>query len=647
MWILPEPVPVVTYRSRVTCMGGPADGQVLPVTAGEITIDRSSDVRRSGSLTVAGLPQWTPDDATDALDPRAGTELLVEQVTPSGAWTPQGVFSISKPKVSRTASGVQVSVEIDDRSHRVSLAGMDRRWVVAAGTPVADAIRAILTQIAPWCPSDLSESMSVVTADVVIEFGDDPWAACMDLAESIGRDLYVNASGVVVWESATAALSATPVTVKWLTVEREINTAQIINHVRAEWSPARPDPIPKDWDDRGGFEDAVDETSSTSVLSWVGRRCKIVKGDKSLLTSSSAAQRAASVELLRCMDIAYSGSGTIVPDATIDVGQVVLLTEDRFRINRLQVDLNGGATQVTLGVPPDDMKVLLARALTVPPDRRTREIVVSLNPLRTVLASDPNGSQVQVTPTAAVAGVKVGELVEVLHTGKGERIAIARFIGGATYRRLVLNDQPWCFFPLDELTGTPVDLMGNVTPASMTGVTLGVPGIGGDDTAASINGASGAGIVLPKAAFNGTTSFTVEVLAQATNMTTARQIFGMNGSGKALGFFLAHTNAAEMDAQTGATWPNPIGSVVTEPAPSAVHHWALTYDGTDAKLFRDGAQIASEAQEWTITNPVSDLVIGGRTGRTGFLGTLSGFAFHKTALPASRILAHAQAAGII
>ena len=104
VWSLPAPPIVVRYRARVTCMGGPASGLVLPITDGGITVDRSALIRQVGSLTVAGLPEWTPDDTTDALDPRSGTELLVERVTPTG-WVPQGVFSISKPRTRRTASG--------------------------------------------------------------------------------------------------------------------------------------------------------------------------------------------------------------------------------------------------------------------------------------------------------------------------------------------------------------------------------------------------------------------------------------------------------------------------------------------------------------------------------------------------------------
>lgn len=648
-WNLPTPPPVISYAARVTCIGGPADGSTLPITSGSITVDQASDIRRTGTFTVAGIDEWTPADISDALDPRSGTELLVEQSGPTG-WVPQGVFTIDKPRVARDPEGVGVQVSVSDRSHRVKLAGMDRRWVVSAGTLATDAIRSILTQIAPWIPCEFEDTLDVVDSDLLLEFGDDPWAACLDIAESVGLDLYVDTVGNVVTASATAALAAPAVPVKWLTVDRDIDTASIINHVRAEWTPVRPDPLPKGYYEKGGFEDAVDDTSSTSVLSWVGRRCKIVKGDRSLLTSAAAARRAAQIELLRALDVTYSGSGTAVPDPTLDVGSVTVLDEDRFRVTRLNIDLGGGPTDVVLGVPPVDMAELLVRALTIPSDRRTREVVTSVSPLRTALASDPTGSQVAVTPTAAVQDVAVGEVIEVLHTGRGDRIGVARFVGGASaYGVAVLADDPWMYFPLDDTSGTPVDVMGNATPTSMSGVTLGAAGVGDGVTAAAIDGGSGRGVVIPASVFAGVRQFTVEILAKATNMTTSRALLGLEGSGSAFAFLLQHTASNSMEGYTGFTFANRIGSANAEGSPTATHHWAITFDGTTATLYRDGVAVQSEAQAWTASDAAQPLYIGGRTASGGvasFLGTIGGLAFHKSALTSARILAHAQAAGL-
>lgn len=647
-WNLPTPPAIVSYVARATCVGGPADGLVLPVTAGSITVDRASDVRRVGSFTVAGVDEWTPESAADALDPRSGTELLVEVSGPSG-WVPQGVFTVDKPRVTRRADGVDVRVEVSDRSHRVKLAGMDRRWVISAGTSVSDAIRSILTQIAPWIPSNIAHTDEMVATDVLLEFGDDPWAACLDIAQSVGLDLYVDAEGTVVTELATAALSAEAVEVDWLEVRRDIDTTQVVNHVRAEWTPARPDPVPKGFDERGGFEDAVDESSSTGVLSWIGRRCRVFRGDRSLLTSADAARKAAQVELLRSMDITYSGSGVVAPNPTLDVGQVVLLDGDRYRITRLEIDLAGDGTSVVLGVPPEDMAALMARALLLPKDTRTREVVTSVDPLRTALTTDPTGSEVAVTRTDAVATVQVGDIVEVLHRGRGERVAVARYIGGTSaYGWAVLDDDPFCYFPLDESTGTPVDAMGNVTPSSMPGVTLGGAGVGDGAFAATVDGATGSGVVLPKASFNGVTNFTVEILAKPTDLAAQRYITGMDGTTTQLAFlFQIAATSGQITGFTGAGWANTIGSAYSDPAPLARHHWAITWNGTTAVLYRDGVQIASEAQSWSPSDPALDMYIGGRRPTSaGFYGQVGGFAFYKSALSAARILAHAQAAGL-
>ena len=646
-WTTPTAPNVLRHVARATCVGGPVDGSVLPITAGKVTVDYGSDVRRSGSVTVAATPEWVPDGETDPLDPRAGTELLIE-LWDSGtqSWVPEGLFSISKPRTNRSISGVQVTVDVVDRSGRARLAGMDRRWVIPAGTLATEAIRSILTQVAPWLPCIFPDTTDIMQTDVLLEFGDDPWAACIDIAQSVGLDIFCDTTGHVITADATAALSAQATPVQWVTIDRDIDAAAVVNHVRAEWTPARPDPLPKDWSDAGGYEDAVDEDSSTGVLSWVGRRCRMVNGDRSLLTSANAAKQAAAIELLKRMDVTYSGSGTVIPNPLLDVGTVVELDGDRYRITRLTIDLAGAATDVTLGVPPVRLAALMARALTIPGDRRTREIVVALNPLRTARAAAPGGSWLTVTPTAAVDGVVVGDVVEVLHTGRGERIAVSRVLSGSAYAAEVMADNPFCYFPLDDAT-TATDAMGNVTPISASGVTYGGAGVGDGVTAITVNGTTGAGVVLPKAAFTGISSFTVEILARATNMTTQRYMAGIDGATNELAFLFQHSAAAAVSGITGAGWANTIGAAYTETAPTAVHHWAISWDGTTAVFYRDGVQIASEAQTWTPANPTLDLFIGGRRASSvGFLGQVGGFAFYKSALPASRILAHAQAAGL-
>jgi hypothetical protein len=217
--------------------------------------------------------------------------------------------------------------------------------------------------------------------------------------------------------------------------------------------------------------------------------------------------------------------------------------------------------------------------------------------------------------------------------------------GGATYGSQVLADSPFCYFPLNDVS-TPTDVMGNVTPSAVTGVTLGAAGIGDGVTAASFDGgATGRGIVIPNAqlpATNTITAMTFEVLAQAANMTSQRALFARDNV-----TLLRHSNAAAIRGYTGVSWANQIGTDYAEGSPTAVHHWAIVWDGANATLYRDGVSIATEAVAGTFSATAQNLFIGSRASTDlTFLGALAGFAYYTTALSAARILAHAQAAGV-
>jgi hypothetical protein len=217
--------------------------------------------------------------------------------------------------------------------------------------------------------------------------------------------------------------------------------------------------------------------------------------------------------------------------------------------------------------------------------------------------------------------------------------------GVSDYRSLVLADNPYCYYPLDDVT-TPVDVMGNTTPDQVLNVTLGAPGIGDGATAATFTGGgTNQGIRIPSAelpAINTITSITVEILAKADNMTAIRAIFARDNM-----ILLRHNSSASLEAYTGSGWANQIGGAQAESTPSAIHHYAITWDGSLARLFRDGSVIVSESQTGAMSSSTQSLYIGARSvTNNAFLGTLAGFAFYTTELPPATILAHAQAAGV-
>ena len=224
---------------------------------------------------------------------------------------------------------------------------------------------------------------------------------------------------------------------------------------------------------------------------------------------------------------------------------------------------------------------------------------------------------------------------------------VAPASGGSTYRDLVLEDNPFMYFPLDDAT-TPTDVMGNVTPNQVQSVTMGAAGIGDGATSAQFDGgAASRGIRIPAAQLpnmSTLTSFAAEAIAAADNMSAQRAFFARDSA-----FLVRHTSAALVDPFTGLGWANRIGaSGYPEGAPTAIHHWAIVWDGSTARLYRDGAVVLSEAQAGTPASAsTNNLYIGAREATDlTFLGRIAGFAFYTHSLSAARVLAHAQAAGV-
>lgn len=418
--------------SRAVIIAGPAAGETLPITAGRVTVEFDADVTRAGQVTVAGLPEWEPVDATDALDVRAGTEIRLEQgvVDDAGVehWWPQGIFRPSKPSVSRDAGGLSIAVDLHDRSYSVKLASIRRRWVIAGDAPILAGIATVLAEVAPWLPLniDLTGDHAGGADYVVCEYGDDVWAKARELALSMGRWLHVDRAGVCVatpisdpYQSDAAALS--PLT----SLDVGSDTATIVNVVGATWTEPRPDDAPEGWVPEGGVQEWVDRESSTSITSPVGVRARAYSGDASVLHTPSHAAAAALSDGLRLRDLSRAASCTVVPDPRFDVGGAVTLDGYTYRVTSLDIDLSGGsATGVDLGTARPDLARMLGAALRPGQERRLIEIVTSTSPLRARPIYE-EGSEASVRWTDALAGVAVGDRIVVLHKGMGERVGVS------------------------------------------------------------------------------------------------------------------------------------------------------------------------------------------------------------------------------
>lgn len=418
-------------RCWVEVLSGPAQGETLPVTGGSITEDLAADVRRTGSLTVAGLPEWVPEDATDALDVRAGTEVQIwigvtDDEGVEHAWS-QGVFRPSRPAVSRGNDGLQITVEVSDRAHAVGLSRIRRRWAATAGTGIIESCVTVLAEVAPWLPIDISleGDIPLGTDAILAEYGEDVWKMARTLLDGLGLDLHIDEHGVAVAPEKIDPLTATPhVLPGLLAVSVSTDVEDVVNVIGCPWEEARPEDAPEGWVPDGGIEEAVDETSSTSIHTPLGTRARLYEGDTSVIHAPPHARLAAQSQLINEMDLQRAASGSMIPDPRVKVGVPVEVEGHVHRVTRLTIDLAGGETGVDFGASvPQIFRLLASRPVAV--ERETTEIVTAVNPLRSRPVTEPGGPETVVEWTDAVKGVEVGDPIRVRHKGVGRRVAVA------------------------------------------------------------------------------------------------------------------------------------------------------------------------------------------------------------------------------
>lgn len=182
-------------------------GQVvrLEATDGNVSIDRTADVRRRCTITcVDSTGKFSPRSATDLLTP-TGTEITVYRGIkyPSGIEevVSVGVFRLSKVTITDTTSSIGtpgISLEGYDRSRTVSRDKFTEPYTIPQGTNVLDAIQAILARTFDNLTYDATTTTLTTTAPMVYDTSDDPWGAVSTLAAGIGCEIFFDATGNVV-----------------------------------------------------------------------------------------------------------------------------------------------------------------------------------------------------------------------------------------------------------------------------------------------------------------------------------------------------------------------------------------------------------------------------------------------------------------
>lgn len=179
----------------------------LKAIDGEVSVDRSAAVRRH--LTVRCI------DHTGNLTPRATGEILTPYGTElrayrgikwqnnDGTWSQEicqlGVFRLAGASVSDGVNGAsEISLDAFDRSWVVARDKFTVPYTIAAGTNILTAIKEIIKRTFPDAEYDAISTTLVTSAPLLFDANADPWAAVVQLARSMGCEIYFNVEGRIV-----------------------------------------------------------------------------------------------------------------------------------------------------------------------------------------------------------------------------------------------------------------------------------------------------------------------------------------------------------------------------------------------------------------------------------------------------------------
>jgi hypothetical protein len=183
-------------------------------STGTFTIDRNSEQRRTGSITIEVVPTVPPPPLVPT-NPQSllapfGNEIFVEEgITATGdvadvTWTSLGLYAIATSTADDTSIDLVFTLTLYDRSWTIAQRTFKQPYnfpATASGNFV-DEIVALLTGVwgqqqgvQPLVFHIVPTTQTVPTASY--EQGSDPWQAALDMAAACGYELYFDINGQV------------------------------------------------------------------------------------------------------------------------------------------------------------------------------------------------------------------------------------------------------------------------------------------------------------------------------------------------------------------------------------------------------------------------------------------------------------------
>lgn len=206
------------------------------VVGGDVTVDRTSQVRRSLSMDVTAYgasgsvidstgaleaiaDTLLPDDGLDIMAPYGNKIRIWYQIKVPGYVSPDdgsafysfpiGLFRISSADVSD--DGVpKLQITGYDDSKYISKAKLTAPWIVAAGTNYGDAIIALCQNRLPTLQAN-PHTVTVTTPQIILDPESDPWQAATDWAAAVGCEVFLDRNGILTIQDEPDPTGAAPV----------------------------------------------------------------------------------------------------------------------------------------------------------------------------------------------------------------------------------------------------------------------------------------------------------------------------------------------------------------------------------------------------------------------------------------------------
>lgn len=309
---------------------------VLKLISGSVTLDRTAEIRGRCDVTI-GATGLIPTGPFDAITP-FGAELQLWRgiaFADGPELVSLGIFGIQDVNVDST--GGTIRIVGFDRAQAVKDAELESTYVVPAGSNYGSAIRALIDAGVPGLEYRFASTDEVTP---LLVFADDTdggrWAKALEMATSIGCDLYFDGDGRCVLEPVPDPASDPVATFTdgedgtLVSASKAWSRAQSYNAVIAYSSnPADSGPPAR------AIVRDLDPTSPTYWDGPFGRKPK--RYASPLITTGTQAQSAAAALLRQVLGVAQGVDVSTVPQPHLEPGDIVRVRNASVELDEVNV----------------------------------------------------------------------------------------------------------------------------------------------------------------------------------------------------------------------------------------------------------------------------------------------------------------------